>query len=62
MCLLLVPVVCCISPLACFVLQQNSANWFHGYKLGFELLILNGLLTFAGLWLIRAKANTAVVR
>ena len=49
----LVPVVCCVSPLICFVLQQNSAAWFHGYKIGFELLILNGLLTYIGLWLVR---------
>ena len=50
-----VPLVCCVSPLICFVLQRNSAAWFHGYKIGFELLILNGLLTFIGLWLIRAN-------
>ena len=50
-----VPLVCCVSPLLCFVLQQNSAAWFHGYKIGFELLILNGLLTFIGLWVIRAN-------
>jgi hypothetical protein len=41
-------VVCCLRRCLCFVLQQNSAAWFHGYKLGFELLILNGLLTFLG--------------
>ena len=53
----LVPVVCCVSPLICFVLQQNSAAWFHGYKIGFELLILNGLLTCVGLWLIRKRTE-----
>lgn len=55
----LVPFVCCVSPLLCFVLQQNSAAWFGGYKMGFELLILNGLLTFVGLWLIRAKPEAS---
>jgi Na+/proline symporter len=57
-----VPLVCCVAPLLCFVLQTNSAAWFHGYKLGFELLILNGLLTFVGLWLIRSKATASVAR
>ena len=52
----LVPAVCILSPLICFILQKNSAAWFHGYKIGFELLILNGLLTFLGLWLIRLKS------
>ncbi len=48
-----VPVVCVIAPALCLFLQQNSEAWFGGYKIGFELLILNGLFTFAGLWLIR---------
>jgi SSS family transporter len=57
-----VPVVCCASPLICFILQTNSAAWFHGYQIGFELLILNGLLTFLGLWLIRVKAELPAAR
>ncbi len=52
----LVPFVCIVAPALCFVVQQNSAAWFNGYRLGFELLILNGLLTFVGLWLIRKPA------
>lgn len=33
---------------------------FHGYKIGNELILLNGILTFAGLWLIskNKEANT----
>jgi len=52
-----VPAICCTSPLICFVLQTNSAAWFNGYRMGFELLMLNGLLTFIGLWLIRKPAT-----
>jgi len=40
----------------CYILKLNSARWFGGYQLGFELLLLNGLLTFLGLCLIRRKA------
>jgi hypothetical protein len=29
------------------------SNLFVGYKLGYELILLNGAITFAGLWLIR---------
>ena len=53
------PLVCCAAPLLCFVLQQNSERWLGGYKMGFELLVLNGLLTFIGLWLIRKPAHAA---
>jgi solute:Na+ symporter, SSS family len=51
----LAPVVCCVSPALCFVLQKNSAAWLGGYQLGFELLLLNGALTFIGLWLVRLR-------
>ena len=47
-----VPLIAVISPIVCYILSDNSAAWF-GYKFGFELLILNGLLTFAGLMMLR---------
>ncbi len=33
-------------------LKELSANIFNGFKIGIELLIINGVLTFIGLWLI----------
>jgi Na+/pantothenate symporter len=51
-----VPVVCLLAPLLSFVLSYYSAKLFNGYQIGFELLLINGLLTFIGLWLIRRKS------
>lgn len=48
----LVPIVCVLSPVICYILSSNSEAWMGGYKFGFELLILNGALTFLGLVLI----------
>ncbi|HTX89119.1 MAG TPA: sodium:solute symporter [Bacteroidales bacterium] len=48
-----VPVVAVLSPVICFLLSKYSVNLFNGYKFGFELLILNGIITFVGLLLIR---------
>jgi hypothetical protein len=28
---------------------------FNGYRFGFELLLVNGFLTFAGLWIFSKK-------
>ena len=50
-----VPILAVLAPLISFVLSSKSENWFWGYKFGFELLILNGLLMFLGLWLVRNK-------
>ncbi|MDP4281438.1 MAG: sodium:solute symporter [Bacteroidota bacterium] len=52
-----VPLVCIISPLICYILSSYSELWFNGYKFGFELLIVNGIITFAGLSLLRKRRN-----
>jgi solute:Na+ symporter, SSS family len=43
------PIISIISPLACYFLSKYSVQLLHGYKFGFELLLVNGLLTFLGL-------------
>ncbi|MBL4594383.1 MAG: sodium:solute symporter [Flavobacteriales bacterium] len=48
----LVPIVCLISPIICYVLNIFSKELFNDYQFGFEILILNGGLTFLGLYLI----------
>lgn len=50
-----VPVVCLLAPVLSYIMNANSELWFNGYKFGFEILILNGMLTFAGLVMIRKK-------
>ena len=51
----LVTAVCLIAPTLCYILAKNAGNWLNGYQIGFELLLINGLLTFSGLWLISKK-------
>jgi SSS family transporter len=51
----LVPLISVLSVVICYVLRENSESWFGGYKFGYELLLLNGLITFVGLWVIRKK-------
>ncbi len=50
-----IPVVAIAAPVACYFLSRYSAQLFWGYKIGFELIILNGALTFIGLLLFRVK-------
>jgi len=51
----LVPLVCLFPPFICYVLNENSELWLGGYKFSYELLLINGILTFVGLLLIRKK-------
>ncbi len=52
-----VPYVCLLSPVLSYVISINSKAWLGGYEFGFELLLLNGLITFAGLLLFTKKVN-----
>jgi Na+/proline symporter len=55
----LVPVICIAAPVVCYLVEKNQASFFGKFQIGIELLILNGLLTFTGLYLISSKDNTA---
>lgn len=44
----IVPIVCVASPVICYFIQKYLTEWF-GYHMGFELLLLNALVTFIGL-------------
>lgn len=50
----LVPWIAVASPMVCFAVDSLSKTVF-GYTFGYELLMLNGLLTFAGLWITGRK-------
>lgn len=50
------PVICLVAPAVCYFIQHNSASWFGNYQIGIEMLILNGALTFTGLFLVSKKA------
>ena len=46
-----VPYIAVASPLICFALDWYTSRYV-GYKFGYELLMLNGLITFAGIALL----------
>ena len=47
-----VPLICIASPIITYVVNLYSEQLFFGYKFSFELLIVNGLITFLGLLLV----------
>ncbi|MEG2070834.1 MAG: sodium:solute symporter, partial [Bacteroidales bacterium] len=50
-----IPVIALIIPTICFFLSKYSQLLFNGYKFGFEMLIVNGILVFLGLFLVSQK-------
>lgn len=53
-----VPVVAIASPVISYFFSINATAWFNGYQFGFEILILNGLITFIGLLIIRMRKSS----
>lgn len=53
-----VPFVCIAAPICCGILDHFSPQWW-GYTFGYELLLLNGALTFTGLALLSRKSCRA---
>jgi hypothetical protein len=43
-----------------FGLQSLSNSIFNGYKIGNELILINGIFTFIGLWFISRPADKTV--
>ena len=69
-----VVIICLIAPAICYTLDFISAHdlsiehepgaivfdVFKGYRFGNELIIINGLITFLGLWSVSKKKETAI--
>ena len=47
-----VPWVAFASPALCYALDANQRALFGNYQLGLEILLVNGALTFGGLWML----------
>ena len=52
-----VTIICLLAPALCYILSKNASSWLNGYQIGIEMLLVNGLLTFLGLWMISKKGN-----
>ena len=52
-----VPAIALAAPLICYAIDRWQTALFGDYQVGLELLIINGAITFAGMWLISGKAR-----
>jgi Na+/proline symporter len=52
-----VPFICVISPILSYLININSKTLLNGYEFGFEILLVNGALTFIGLLIFSSKTT-----
>lgn len=53
----LVPLICIISPILCYIFATNAEKLLGGYVFSVELILINGFITFMGLLLISKKTD-----
>ena len=52
-----VPLACVMGPLVCYYVKESTLNYPTGYQIGNELILVNGIITFACLMLFRKKVT-----
>lgn len=57
-----VPAIAIAAPIICFAFDKYQSVLFGKYEVGLELLIINGALTFGGLWLVSSSRNAGTAR
>ncbi len=53
----MIPFVGIAAPLICYGLDKFSEELLNGYKFGYEMLLLNALITMGGLYIFSKKTN-----
>jgi Na+/proline symporter len=55
---IIITIICLVSPAICYLLNKFSTELFGAYKIGIEMLLINGAITYAGLLLISKKGTS----
>lgn len=58
----LIPYIAVLAPILSYIISANSKNLLDGYQIGFEILIINGLITFLGLLLISKQITNKLFK
>lgn len=56
----LVPIICLLSPAITYLISENSKTLFFGYVFDNELIIVNALITYVGLFMV-SKTSTEII-
>ncbi|MCD7973430.1 MAG: sodium:solute symporter [Candidatus Azobacteroides sp.] len=54
-----VPFICIVGPIICF-LADKIISYYTNYKFGYEMLMINGILTMIGLWTISKNTQKVI--
>jgi SSS family transporter len=50
--------ICLLAPALSYLISKYSSSFLGGFQIGIELLLINGILTFLGLWAISERKGS----
>ncbi|QES87893.1 sodium:solute symporter [Rhizosphaericola mali] len=50
-----VPIICIVAPILCYLIDENQKKLFGGFEIGLELLVINAAITYVGLLIFSKK-------
>ena len=53
------PFICVLAPALAFMLDYAMKHYGCPYKIGFEMLLINGVLAFCGLWMVSRPIDSS---
>jgi len=56
----LVPFICLLAPFLTYLINENSKLLFSGYVFDNELIVLNGLITYLGLYITSSRSHEKI--
>ena len=55
-----IPLIAILAPILSYLLANYGSAWLGGYQFGYEILLINGGLVFAGLWFFSSRVEYSV--
>ncbi|MGD1843073.1 MAG: sodium:solute symporter [Thermonemataceae bacterium] len=52
-----IPIVCIVCPILSYFIDYYTPQLFEGFSFGFLIILINGMLTFVGLWLCKKEGR-----
>jgi Na+/proline symporter len=53
----MMPFVCLAAPLISFLLDRYSAQLFNGYQVGYEIIVINAIITLVGIFIFSRRSS-----
>lgn len=52
-----IPILAILAPAICYILATHSEEWLGGYRFSYEIILLNAMIMFIGMWIFSNRRS-----